>query len=48
MVVFVLEMKNNTKISTLHDFSTRFTFIVDKKLKKHVLSLKIGLTSSYL
>ena len=28
--------------------ATGFTFIVEKKLKKHVLSLKNGLTTSYL
>ena len=28
--------------------ATRFTFIVEKKLKKHELSLKNGLTTSYL
>ena len=37
---FVMEMKNNTRISTLHDFSHMIYFYCWKKLKKHVLLLK--------
>ena len=38
VVVFVLYMKNNTQISTLHDFSLNIYFYCWKKLKKHVFS----------
>ena len=38
-------MKNNTNISTLHDFSHKIYFYCWKKLKKHVFSFKIGLTT---
>ena len=48
MVIFVLEMKNNLKISTLHDFSHKIDFYCWKKLKKHVLSVTNGLTTSHL
>ena len=37
-----------TKISTLHDFSHKIDFYCWKKLKKHVLSLTNGLTTSHL
>ena len=48
MVIFLLDMKNNTQISTLHDFHLKIYFYCRKKLKKHVLSLKNGLNISYL
>ena len=48
MVIFLLDMKNNTWIGTLHDFSHKIYFYCRKKLKKHVLSLKNGFTTSYL
>ena len=37
-----------TQISTLHDFSHKIYFYCWKKLKKHVFSPKIGLTTCYL
>ena len=33
VIFFVLYIKNNTKISTLHDLATRFTFIVERSSK---------------
>ena len=38
VVVFVLYIKNDTQISTLHDFSLNIYFYCWKKLKKHVFS----------
>ena len=43
-----LYMKYNTCISTLHDFSHKIYFYCWKKLKKHVFSPKIGVTTCYL
>ena len=40
------KMKNNTYISTLHDFSHEIYFYCLKKLKKQVFSFKIGLTTA--
>ena len=40
---FVLDMENNTQISTLHDFSHKIYFYCWKKLNKHVFSLKMAL-----
>ena len=48
VIFFLLDMKNNTQISTLHDFHLKIYFYCRKKLKKHVLPLKNGLTTSYL
>ena len=45
---FVLYMKNNTYINTLHDFNHKIYFYCWKKLKKHVISPKIGLITCYL
>ena len=48
-IFFVIEMKNNTQISTLHDFSHMIYFYYWKKLnKKHVFSLQKGLDTCYL
>ena len=43
---FVLQMKNNTEISTLHGLRRKIYFYCWRKLNKHVLSLKNGLTTS--
>ena len=49
MVIFLLDIKNNTnKHFQLHDFSHKIYFYCHKKLEKHVLSLKNGVTTSYL
>ena len=40
------KMKNNTYISTLHDFSHEIYFYCLKKLKKQVFSFKIGLSTA--
>ena len=45
VIFFVLYMKNNTKISTLHDFAKTFTFIVERSWRKYIFSPKIGLTT---
>ena len=38
-------MKNNTWINTLHDFSHKIYFYCWKKLRKHVFSPRVGLTT---
>ena len=46
--IFVLYMKNNTSINTLQAFSHKIYHYCWKKLKKYVISPKIGLFSCYL
>ena len=48
MVIFVLEMKNNTQTSTLHDITHKIYFNYWKKLRKQAFSLKNGLKTCYL
>ena len=48
MVIFVLEMKNNTQTSTLHDISHKIYFNYGKKLKKQTFSHKNDLKTCYL
>ena len=42
MIFFLLDMRNNTQISTLHGFSHKIYFYSYKKLKKHVFSFKMA------
>ena len=48
-IFLVIEMKNNSSLSTVHDFSNKIYFYCWKKLnKKDVFSLKKGFNTYYL